>query len=585
MGIFGFTWADGGAFVGGALGAAILGPPGAMIGSAAGSFAGAAWGDDKGSGAALEEALVAGIGAAGGAWATDLAGTLLKTGIASAATRVLSAGGARRVDRIAIKALLPWNSHGGGPVAALGGAFGGYEVSTQARLPVQLTTTEIGNGGCPAQLPNLRMPVELTGPVGAMYRELPGYLCEVWRSFGTGPRTTPPAPELPTALPAGAVATIGAYTAKARQLNTVLAGFAELDARAVESVAAGAQRISGEGRVAVGTLIDTVNRRAAEAPPSGVSLPVHVLDLLDEAFGRGREILSQAVTSSDRVAGRVRELADEVESLRREIASPRRELGEEFRLRQPVPPTTPALPPTTIPDPAPAPPSAPPMAPAAIPPPPHTGMRVAGSGAGMGPVRTARQHGSVDAGAEMPDSRPPLSGSGGTGVPVVQSAAAASPWPRRSGPGGGASEPSSGERLPSAGGSLPHPIPVRTVPFYLPVAWPGATGTATPIPGGPASSGSGGQPGSAPAGLPAPAPGRTPWTGGTTAAPVPGCAGSWGSSHPFPVRTTYADNRRHEPRIAEPEERPVAARDELVAALHQPESGPVWSGTGEASSR
>ncbi|MGW6331849.1 hypothetical protein [Nocardia rhamnosiphila] len=574
MGIFGFTWADGGAFVGGALGAAFLGPPGAMIGSAAGSFAGAAWGDGKGSGAALEEALVAGIGAAGGAWATDLAGKLLKTGIASAATRVLSAGGAQRVDRIASKTLLPWNSHGGGPIAALGGAFGGYEVSTQARLPVQLPTADIGNGGCPAQLPNLRMPVELTGPVGAMYRELPGYLCEVWRSFGTGPRTTPPAPELPATLPAGSVATIAAYTAKARQLNTVLAGFAELDARAVESVAAGAHRISDEGRVAVGTLIDTLNRRAAEAPPAGVPVPMHALDLLDEAFGRGREILSQAVIAGDQVAGRVRELADEVESLRREIASSRRKPDEDLRL-QPVPPTTPAPPPTPTPAPA------PPMAPGAVPPPPYTGMRAAGSRAGMGPVRAVRQHGSVNAGAEVPDPRRPQSGSGGAGVPVVQSAVAANPWPPRHGLGVSASEPSSGERLPSAGGSLPYPIPVRTMPSYLPVAWPGAM----PIPGGPASSGSGEPPGSAPAGLPAPAPWRTPWTGGIAAAPVPGYAGSWESSVPVPIRTPHADSRRHRPGAVEPEGRPVAARYEPAAAARHPEGGPVRSDTGGASSR
>ncbi|NUS93572.1 MAG: hypothetical protein HOQ36_14400, partial [Nocardia sp.] len=196
MGIFGFSWADGGAFVGGALGGALLGPPGAMLGSAAGSFAGATWGDDKGTGAALEESVVAGIGAAGGAWATDLAGVLLRDGIASAATRTLSAGAARRVDRVASRVLLPWNGYGGGPVAAFGGAIGGYEVSAQARSPVQIATTDIGNGGCPVQMANLRMPAELTGPVGEMYRDLPGYLCEVWRSFGTGPRNAPPAPEL-----------------------------------------------------------------------------------------------------------------------------------------------------------------------------------------------------------------------------------------------------------------------------------------------------------------------------------------------------------------------------------------------------
>lgn len=573
MGIFGFTWADGGAFVGGALGAAFLGPPGAMLGSAVGSFAGAAWGDDKGGGAALEEALVAGIGAAGGAWATDLAGKLVKTGIASAAGRVLSAGGARRVDRIATTALLPWNSHGGGPVAALGGAFGGYEVSAQARTPVQITTTDIGNGGCPAQLSNLRMPAELTGPVEAMYRELPGYLCEVWRSFGTGRRTTPPAPELPTELRGGEVANIGEYAAEARRLNTVLAGFAELDARAVESIEAGAHRISGEGRVAVGTLINTVNRRAAAPPQSGVSLPAHALELLDEAFGRGREILGQAVTSSDRVARRVRELAEEVEALRCEIASPRRGL-DESRSRQPVPASASALPP------APASPPLPP-APGAVPP-PYTGMRGSGSDADTGTVPTVRQNGPVDSGAERSDPRPSHAGFGTAGTPIAQGAAAPSPRTPRCGSGSGESESSSEARMPAAGGCFPDPIPVRTAPSGLPIAWPGAPGTATPVPGGPASYGSCGQPGPAPTGLPAPAPGRTPWTGGITAAPASVCAGSWGSPVPIPVRTTPTGSCRRTPGTAEPGERQVAARDEPVATRCPPEIGPVSSGAGGA---
>ncbi|MGW5384939.1 hypothetical protein [Nocardia sp. NPDC003963] len=345
MGIFGFTWADGGAFAGGALGAAFLGPPGAMLGSAAGSFVGAAWGDDKETGAALEEALVAGIGAAGGAWATNLAGALLKDGVA-AATRTLSAGTARRADRIAARTLLPWNARGGGPIAALGGAFGGYEVSVQARLPVRIETTDIGNGGCPAQLASLRMPADLTGPVGAMYRELPAYLCDVWRSFGTGPRQAPPAPRVP-AMPGGAEPSgIAEYAAKVRRLDTMTAGFAQLDARAVALIADGTGRITAEGRTAVGSLVDTVNRRAAETPPPGTSAPIHALDLLNEAFERGREILSQAVTAGDRVAGQVRGLTDEVASLREQLYAHRTRPAPEG---EPPAPPVPAPPPTAVP--------------------------------------------------------------------------------------------------------------------------------------------------------------------------------------------------------------------------------------------
>lgn len=319
MGIFGFTWADGGAFVGGALGAAFFGPPGAMLGSAAGSFAGGALGDDKGAGAAFEEALVAGIGAAGGAWATNLGGKLLKDGIASAATKALPSNAVQRVDRVAAKALLPWNKHGGGPVAAFGGAFGGYEVSTQARPLVRIATIDIGNGGCPAQMSNLRMPSGLTGSVGELYVGLPGYLCEVWRGFGTGTRKAPPAPRVPKELDGVEASGIADYRRKARRLDTVMAGFAELDARALTLVGAKSDRITREGRLAVDSLIDTVNTRAAQVPAEGVSGQVHAMDLLDEAFRRGREILSQAVTASGRVADEIDDLAAELRALRAEF--------------------------------------------------------------------------------------------------------------------------------------------------------------------------------------------------------------------------------------------------------------------------
>ncbi|WP_416565306.1 hypothetical protein [Nocardia testacea] len=409
MGIFGFTWADGGAFVGGALGAAFFGPPGAMLGSAVGSFAGGVWGDDKGGGAAAEEALVAGIGAAGGAWATDLAGKLLKDGIASVATKKLSAAAAQRVDRVATKALMPWNSHGGGPIAALGGAFGGYEVSVQARPPVQIHTTDIGNGGCPAQMANLRMPADLTGAMRDLYRGLPGYLCDVWQSFGTGSRRAPSAPELPAQVP-GVDAGIPGYAAKADQLNTMIAGFAALDARAVELIAKGAGRVCDEGRMAVGSLIDTVNRRAAETPPSGASAQTHTMDLLNDAFGQGRNILSDAVTASDRVAGRVKDLTDELESLRAEFESYKEKHAGEHR---PQPESSaPSASSAPSPPPAPTPPTQP-VAPCVIPALPYSGASGRG-GAAAGEVEVERRAFATDAGTS--GVRELLGGWSGCGV-------------------------------------------------------------------------------------------------------------------------------------------------------------------------
>lgn len=119
-----------------------------MLGSAVGSYTGAAWGDGQSTGEAMEEAMVSGIGAAGGAWATNLAGKLLKDGIGSAATKLLSNGAARRVDTAAGKVLLPWNKHDGyrqwrmsRPGIASRDAFGpvrprGKAVPSAARLSV-----------------------------------------------------------------------------------------------------------------------------------------------------------------------------------------------------------------------------------------------------------------------------------------------------------------------------------------------------------------------------------------------------------------------------------------------------------------
>ncbi|WP_328391934.1 hypothetical protein [Nocardia sp. NBC_00416] len=360
MGIFGFTWADGGSFVGGALGAAFLGPPGAMLGSAVGAYAGGVWGDDKGVGAAMEEALVAGIGAAGGAWAANLAGSLLKDHIAGAAARALSAGAARRVDSVAAKALLPWNSHHGGPLAALGGAFGGYEVSPQARTPVQISAAaDIGNGGCPAQMSNLMMPAQLTGPVREMYEGLPRYLCDVWRSFGTGGRVAPPpAPALPEQLRGSSDSGIPEYTRKARRLDAMMEDFAALD-REVAALARDSGRISGEGRAAVDVLIDTVNRRAGETPPAGTSRQVNALDLLNEAFEKGRQTLGAAVTAGDRVAADTNDLTDEIETLRKELDSHLREHPRADEPERTPPERTPEAPPVVPP---------PPLVPPALPP-------------------------------------------------------------------------------------------------------------------------------------------------------------------------------------------------------------------------
>ncbi|MEU4312449.1 hypothetical protein [Nocardia sp. NPDC024068] len=503
MGIFGFTWADGGAFVGGALGAAFFGPPGAMLGSAVGSFAGGALGDDKGAGAAFEEALVAGIGAAGGAWATNLGGKLLKDGIASAATKALPANAAQRADRVAAKALLPWNKHGGGPVAALGGAFGGYEVSVQARPLVRIATTDIGNGGCPAQMSNLRMPAGLTGSVGELYLGLPGYLCEVWRGFGAGVRKAPPAPTLPKEMDGVAASGIADYRRKARHLDTVMAGFAALDTRAVALIGRGTERISREGRLAVGSLIATVNTRAAQTPADGMSGQVHALDLLDEAFRRGREILSQAVTASDRVAADVDDLSAELNSLREEFDDYRAKHEREH----PPGGGRPALPPAPAYPPPPAVPAPVPSVPAPMPVPPTsgtapaprswTGESTTGTAPGIGPEHPGSDFASRAGTASGAADSWPVPGTGTTGSPP-------SPWVRPTGTDSTTPE-SAAPLVPEPEAAVSHVVPSAdpaapigwSVPSYVPAGWSGGVAAAATPASGPTV---------------AVAAGRTPWT-------------------------------------------------------------------------
>ncbi|MGI5220651.1 hypothetical protein [Nocardia sp. CA-290969] len=327
MGIFDldFSGADAGSLIGGAVAGGFLGPPGAFLGAMAGSFLGATLVDDKDTGDAVEEALVAGIGGVGGAWGANLAGKLVKEGVekglAKAADTGIAGAVKRHVDHKAGLVLVHGPKREGGVLAALGGGFGAYAVSPQSPQIVSIDTTDIGNGGCPAAMSNLQMPADLTGAgaVGEMYLSLPGYLCSVWKSFGTGERTAPPAPELPESASGAETAGVPDYSKKAQRLNTVMAGFAELDAKALTLIAAGADRVSDEGQLAVDSLIETVNTRAGAAPPPGTPVPMHALDVLNEAFGRGREILSQAVAANDRIAGDVRSITAELDALRKQF--------------------------------------------------------------------------------------------------------------------------------------------------------------------------------------------------------------------------------------------------------------------------
>lgn len=113
---------------------------------------------------------------------------------------------------------------------------------------------------------------------------------------------------------------IGDYAKQARLLNTMMDGFAALD-RKVAVLAKDSAELAVQGQAAVDTLIDTVNRRAGAAPAAGPSADVHALDLLNEAFKDGRQILSQAVTSSNHVADRATNLIDEIGALRTDFES------------------------------------------------------------------------------------------------------------------------------------------------------------------------------------------------------------------------------------------------------------------------
>ncbi|MEU1985571.1 DUF456 domain-containing protein [Nocardia sp. NPDC019395] len=339
MGIFDldFSGADAGSLIGGAVAGGFLGPPGAFLGAMAGSFLGGTLVDGKDKGDAVEEALVAGIGGVGGAWGANLAGKLLKEGVekglAKAADTGIAGAVKRHVDHKTGLVLVHGPKREGGVLAALGGGFGAYAVSPQSPQIVSIETSDIGNGGCPAAMSNLRMPAGLTGAgaVGEMYLSLPGYLCSVWKSFGTGERTPPPAPELPENVSDTETSGVPDYSKKAQRLNTVMAGFAELDAAAVTVIANGADRIADEGHLAVDSLIETVNTRAGAAPPPGTSVPANALDVLNDAFGRGREILSQAVAANNRTAGDVQRLTDRLDALRERF-------DEHTAQRPPAPP-------------------------------------------------------------------------------------------------------------------------------------------------------------------------------------------------------------------------------------------------------
>ena len=323
MGILGFTWADAGAVVGAMVGGAVLGPAGAMFGGALATYAGATLGDGKSAGQAVEEAAVAGIGGAGGAWAADLGGKLVRDGIVRAAGKALSGSATRQVDRVASKVLLPWNRYEASPIAALGAGFAAYEASPQSRssspglssgAPVQVRTTDIGNGGCPIEMANLVMPRQLSSSVEKSYRELPGYLCGVWRSFGSGTRTIPAAPERPAAITGADRSGIDTYPGKIAELDASIAEFAALD-RELAPLAQNNAAISARGQEAVVAVIARIDRGAATTPPPGPAADKYTLDRLDAAFAGGQAILAEARKD-------VEHLADRIDVLTRRIEKP-----------------------------------------------------------------------------------------------------------------------------------------------------------------------------------------------------------------------------------------------------------------------
>ncbi|AHH21980.1 hypothetical protein NONO_c72230 [Nocardia nova SH22a] len=322
MGIFGFTWADAGAVVGATVGGAVLGPPGAMLGGALATYAGATLGDGKGTGQALEEAAVAGIGGAGGAWATDLGGKLVRDGIVRAAGRTLSGSGARNIDRIASRVLLPWNKYDASPIAALGAGFAAYEASPQSRSsgPVAVRGIDIGNGGCPVEMTNIVMPDRLSAPIEQMYRELPGYLCGVWRDFGVGVRTGPTTPKPPAGVTGVDRSGIDTYPGKVAELDATITEFDSL-ASELAPLARHSGDISARGRESVAVLIASVDRGAAMTPAPGPAADDYALGQLDTAFATGQNILDDAKRENNHLADRIDALTRRYEKLREQVES------------------------------------------------------------------------------------------------------------------------------------------------------------------------------------------------------------------------------------------------------------------------
>ncbi|MEU6563533.1 hypothetical protein [Nocardia nova] len=341
MGIFGFTWADAGAVVGATVGGAVLGPPGAMLGGALATYAGATLGDGKDTGQALEEAAVAGIGGAGGAWATDLGGKLLRDGIVRAAGRTLSGTGARNIDRIASRVLLPWNKYDASPIAALGAGFAAYEASPQSRssAPVAVRGIDIGNGGCPIEMANLVMPEGISPPVEQMYRELPGYLCGIWRDFGVGVRTGPATPKPPAGVTGVDRSGIDTYPGKVAELDATITEFDSL-ARQLVPLARDSGEISARGRESVAALIASVDRGAAMTPAPGPAADDYTLGQLDTAFATGQNILDDAKRENNHLADRIDALTRRYEKLCEQVESMSQRI-EKLESRPPVPITPP----------------------------------------------------------------------------------------------------------------------------------------------------------------------------------------------------------------------------------------------------
>jgi hypothetical protein len=316
-GILGYSYADAGALVGGLVGGFT---PAGFVGSAvlSGTLAGVgAAMDGRDMSGVLTEAGVAAIGAAGGGWA---GGELARAGMKLLAPRLAKAavdgtgggltGGLQKFGLEAAETVLRTTGrHDAGIIPAVTAGFAGFWATDQGKMPT-VVTIDIGNGGCPVEMRSLQMPAELGGTVGDMYRKLPPYLCDVWRCFGTGNRPTTPAVTLPTRVSAEESAGIHEYAKKVAEFNTMIDGFVRLDRQVLDLVTAGVEKIDEQGRLAVSRLIETVNKDAGTAPPSGKSLEAYALDRVNSAFADGREILSQAIVMSRGVAGKLDQNTD-----------------------------------------------------------------------------------------------------------------------------------------------------------------------------------------------------------------------------------------------------------------------------------